>query len=68
MKEKVIKELKQLATEMELSVRDTMIDVLYYFYLEVGYDDDTIYAILEEKSDEELFNNFYEIYKEDREM
>lgn len=68
MKEKVIKELKQLATEMELSVRDTMIDVLYYFYLEVGYDDDTIYALLEEKSDEELFNNFYEIYKEDREM
>lgn len=68
MKEKVIKELKQLATEMELSVRDTMIDVLYYFYLEVGYDDDTIYAILEEKSDEELFNNIYEIYKEDREM
>ena len=68
MKEKVIKELKQLATEMGLSIRDTMIDVLYYFYLEVGYDDDTIYALLEEKSDEELFNNFYEIYKEDREM
>ena len=68
MKEKVIKELKQLATEMELSVRDTMIDVLYYFYLEVGYDDDTIYALLEEKSDEELFNNFYEIFKEDSEM
>jgi len=68
MKEKVIKELKQLATEMGLSIRDTMIDVLYYFYLEVGYDDDTAYAILEEKSDEELFENFYEVYKDDREM
>lgn len=68
MKEKVFKELQEVSREMELSIRDTMIEVLYYTYKEVVYDDDTVYAILEEMSDEELFQIFCVNYNVDMEM
>lgn len=66
MRQKIYKELQELALEMDLSVRDTIIDVLYYFYIEVGYDDETIYNMLEAKADDELFEEFYANHKEDK--
>ncbi|MDO4467926.1 MAG: hypothetical protein Q4C49_13140 [Bacillota bacterium] len=62
MKQKIYKELQSLANEMNLTVKETMMDVLFYYYdEETGYDSETIYNMLNQLSDEELFDTFYRI-------